>query len=255
MDIMLPKKIKILCLHEVSCNSVVMDYQIDSFKQKFIDYIEFVSLDAPFECTDESKDPVISKTFSGPYLSWFGFSSDRKTFVGYDKSLEYIISFMNTYGPFDGIFAFGQGINMATSLMGYNSNQGYKLRTKLQEKPKFAVLFNSSINRFLISDTFKPLPKYWIDDFDVPSYYCLCREDIENYCIKKEFLTDKNLLMVFHKGSHFMSNLTGPQLVELENFVKEFYNRIIGQKMTFDYEKFEDGLKFNYKLLKFKAKI
>ena len=204
MDIMLPKKTKVLCLHEVSCNSVVMDYQIDSFKQKFIDYIEFVSLDAPFECTDECKDPVISKTFSGPYLSWFGFSSDRKTFVGYDKSLEYIISFMNTYGPFEGIFAFGQGINMATSLMGYNSKQGYKLRTKLQEKPKFAVLFNSSINRFLISDTFKPLPKYWIDDFDVPSYYSLvskynssnyyCSRSILGYDISHSIVKFANML-------------------------------------------------------------
>ena len=111
------RKLKVLWLHGVFGSAAMMDYQIDYYKYLFKDYIEFVSLNGPYQCSKEIVDPEISSKFSGPYFAWYTFDPESKQVKNYIESLEYVIDFINKNGPFDGILAYSQGINISRVLI------------------------------------------------------------------------------------------------------------------------------------------
>jgi len=47
------RKLKILCLHGYNSDARVMEYQMRHFRQVFNEVMDFVIVDAPFECKDE----------------------------------------------------------------------------------------------------------------------------------------------------------------------------------------------------------
>ena len=48
------RKLRILCLHGYNSDSRVLEYQMRHFRQVFHEVMEFVIIDAPFECQDEA---------------------------------------------------------------------------------------------------------------------------------------------------------------------------------------------------------
>ena len=148
----------------------MMDYQIDYYKYLFKDYIEFVSLNGPYQCSKKIVDPEISSKFSGPYFAWYTFDPESKQVKNYIESLEYVIDFINKNGPFDGILAYSQGINISRVLIKLEK-LGSEYPKIPFEKPKFAVFFGSSLLKADYTDNVNPIPQSWREDFDVPILY------------------------------------------------------------------------------------
>lgn len=50
LDQKLQRKLRVLCLHGYNTDKNVMEYQMRHFRQVFNEVIDFVAVDAPFEC-------------------------------------------------------------------------------------------------------------------------------------------------------------------------------------------------------------
>ena len=114
----LQRKLRILCLHGYNGTSDVLSFQMRHFRQVFHEVIDFVFIDAQFECPEEPVKEL--KRFLEPghshFRSWLKFPQWNKdqrqspdVVTGLEEAVEYLADVMKSQGPFDGVWAFSQG--------------------------------------------------------------------------------------------------------------------------------------------------
>lgn len=111
----LQRKLRILCLHGYNGDSNVIGHQMRHLRQVFSEVMDFVDIDAPFECPE--KPPAELQRFlkngRTKLRSWLKFASwDEKqrlspnVVFGLEEVVEYLAEVMKTQGPFDGVICF-----------------------------------------------------------------------------------------------------------------------------------------------------
>lgn len=93
-----------------------MNYQLRYYKPLFENYVDFVALDAPYECK-EIFDLTVHQMFKSPFYAWYFFKEATNECKGITETINYVVNFMNEHGPFDGVFAFSQGTVIARILL------------------------------------------------------------------------------------------------------------------------------------------
>ena len=109
---------------------------------------------------------------------------NNKKILNLSKTLEYVIDFIHKNGPFDGIFAFSQGIIVGSVLLKLDKLQGSEYPKIPFEKPKFAIFFGSCMARVYLKNGKNPLPQSWREDFDVPILYWIGEKEREKFSIE-----------------------------------------------------------------------
>jgi len=88
------------------------------FRQVFNEVIDFVIIDAPFECPDEPLRELQRFLAEGRthFRSWLKFPTWEKglglspdVVYGLEDAVQYLVEKMKTEGPFDGMMSFSQG--------------------------------------------------------------------------------------------------------------------------------------------------
>ena len=71
------RKLRVLCLHGYNTDSAVMEYQMRHFRQVFNEVIDFVIVDAPFECPEEPLMELRRFLIDGKthFRSWLKFAA------------------------------------------------------------------------------------------------------------------------------------------------------------------------------------
>ncbi|CAK4067272.1 unnamed protein product [Aphanomyces euteiches] len=166
------RKLRILCLHGWRTSTTVISLQVAGFRQAFGQSgAEFVSLNAPFPATGPAQE-AIRKFFgeSGPYYQWWDavkvpdFVPEKTTYVGLERTLEFVQRQIHELGPFDVVLGFSQGAALTTLLTAH-----YHAHAK--EIPyKAAVLVCGLIPR-------DGLPNDLVLPFDIPSIHILGQQD------------------------------------------------------------------------------
>jgi len=127
-----PSKPKILCLHGwrtsgdiLSCQMAAMIHHTDA---------DYVFVTAPHSAVGEP-DPGIAMFYPDrPYFEWY-LQENGSTI---DESIDWLLSYINENGPFDGILGFSQGASMVTRL----------LRVTVETRPfKFAILIGGVVSK------------------------------------------------------------------------------------------------------------
>jgi Serine hydrolase (FSH1) len=147
-------KPRILCLHGGGTSSLIFRIQARQLQQLLHNHVDFVYHDAPFECRP---GPGVLPTFegAGPFFKWTSGDDEPPTdegpfdFVTIDESIRRL---RDEIGPFEGIFAFSQGVRVAATLLSraqrsLDSPQGHELNDQNRDF-RFAIF---------VGGTFPPL--------------------------------------------------------------------------------------------------
>ena len=87
-------------------------------RQVFHEVIDFVTIDAPFECREDPPQELKRFLAKGrkKFRSWLKFPSWEEDLglgpnevCGLEEAVDHLISALKTQGPFDGVLGFSQG--------------------------------------------------------------------------------------------------------------------------------------------------
>lgn len=82
-----------------------MSHQLWYYEYLFGSILEFEFVNPPHECKYVF-DSTVAKMFKGPFYSWYFVNEETKECWGIKKSIEYLVEYANSKGPFDGILGF-----------------------------------------------------------------------------------------------------------------------------------------------------
>ncbi|KAK2756471.1 hypothetical protein FQN54_005364 [Arachnomyces sp. PD_36] len=101
---------RFLCLHGMSTNTSVLEFQIQGIRAKLDPSHEYVFLDGHIE-TDAA--PGVGDIFPGPYYGYYTENSREQIEFAYER----VINFVESRGPFGGVIGFSQGGALAAAAM------------------------------------------------------------------------------------------------------------------------------------------
>lgn len=124
------KALRVLCFHSFRTNAKIFNLQLElcGWKDRF-PWIDFVLLDAPYECTEEDEQKMrlpknagsggqimefFPKEEYGAYREWYN-ANDAGVYDRLDATLAYASKTFEG-GGFDGLLGFSQGGNLATMI-------------------------------------------------------------------------------------------------------------------------------------------
>ncbi|CAF1105933.1 unnamed protein product [Adineta ricciae] len=115
-----PTKTRILVLHGFYDSAQNRQYQMRNLARSMKE-IEFVFIDAPFQFVNYGFLKSPSDATNEPRYQWFSYRPEWDvTSYHYDtnkESIEYVINYINSNGPFDGLLGFSQGAIVCVTMM------------------------------------------------------------------------------------------------------------------------------------------
>ena len=117
---------RILCLHGWRTSGDILSFQMGAL-QAHVTSANYVFLDAPYPARGDP-DPGIALFYADrPYYEWFyrnddgnggsGVSDATITYEGLEDSVQRLLGYIDTHGPFDGLLGFSQGASMVTRVL------------------------------------------------------------------------------------------------------------------------------------------
>ena len=175
---------------------------------------------------------TIAEMFKPPFYSWYFYDSKTQDWAGIEESLEYIIDYMNTYGPFDGVLGFSQGTIMARIIWKLNEFKS-DLPVLKVDLPKFGVNFSG-----IFTERAKYFPKYPKDAFKImtmyeqPMMYVYGDRDPLKQRIEYALVKEGDYTIVKHNYAHNIPKFRGEEVEDFWGFFNRMYFDLIGKFYT-----------------------
>ncbi|CAI2377782.1 unnamed protein product [Moneuplotes crassus] len=230
-------KIRILCLHGFFNNIDTMNHQLRHYRKLFDKYISFVPINGPHECTDVF-DKKIAEMFKPPFFGWYFYNPKTNECKGIEESIQYIVQYINTHGPFDGVLGFSQGTIMARIILKLSEFESEVPKIEVGA-PKFGIVF---------SGIFTEKAKYFskckedslniMNEYEQPMLYVYGEKDPLIEYVEKALVKEGDFTIVKHHYAHNIPKLRGEFLKEFCSFFDRMYYNIIGKHMDLDFGDF-----------------
>ncbi|KAI9203871.1 alpha/beta hydrolase family protein [Polychytrium aggregatum] len=208
--------LRILCLHGYTQNASVLRKRTGVLRKDLKSLAELVYVSAPFEVAQApSFNPQVFRpppTEDEKQCTWWRANSEGTFYEGYEETIEYLKSFWQEHGPFDGILGFSQGAALVP-LISYELLQAGLA-------PRFVVIFSGFRSRSTQHQ--QMLVEHSIS---IPSLHVIGKSDALIVPSRSEELSRvfHDPKVVFHEGGHFI-----PTDADQRAIYKEF----IGQFAT-----------------------
>ncbi|XAR73460.1 hypothetical protein NMG60_11007432 [Bertholletia excelsa] len=138
MEIQIPKKPKVLCLHGYRTSGEILKKQVGRWPQSVLGRLDLVFLDGPSLARGKSD---LEGLYDPPYYEWFHSKEDFTEYYHFEECLVYLEDYMMKNGPFDGLLGFSQGAILSAALPGMQL-EGVAL-TKVP-KIKFVIIISGA---------------------------------------------------------------------------------------------------------------
>lgn len=195
-----------------------MKHQLDYYNWVFGDYIEFVPLNGPYE-VKQVYDQKIKDMFSEPFYAWYFFNEDRGECRGISDALQYILDYINSHGPFDGVFGFSQGTLMARLVLKLGNVDSIKFGIL------FSPVFSNKAN--YVSDN-EEANKKLSTEFDQSMFYSYGEMESHNEYITQAVVKEGDYTLLVHKYGHNIPKFVGEDMKVFGGFLKRVYNQVTG---------------------------
>jgi hypothetical protein len=117
---------RVLALHGFRTSGAILSMQTASLRHHT--GLDCAFIDAPWPANGPP-DPMIAQIYSScSFFEWYNRTDDKvATLNQMNTSLQYLLSYIEKKGPFDGILSFSQGSAMMTMLLEYFREKGEKI--------------------------------------------------------------------------------------------------------------------------------
>eukprot|EP01025_Chloroclados_australasicus_P008438 TRINITY_DN1299_c0_g2_i3.p2 TRINITY_DN1299_c0_g2~~TRINITY_DN1299_c0_g2_i3.p2 ORF type:complete len:240 (-),score=18.39 TRINITY_DN1299_c0_g2_i3:1329-2048(-) len=208
------RKIRILCLHGLRTSGEILKQQLTlaQWPQKLGDYIYFDCITAPHPASGKIPGDV---SFPPPYFEWFNSIevADEMHYLGLEQSLNYLESYMDENGPYDGLLGFSQGAAMI-SLIAMLQQEG--LRFDRYSTFQFCICIAGGI---------RPRDRIYKDMFiedgvlKTPSIHIIGEKDqLRRFSTYLAELYSDRCVWYHHRG-HVVPALSDQQIQDIKDFV------------------------------------
>ena len=196
------KKLRILCLHGYHGNANVLRNQMSTLARGMDQLAEFVCVDAPSLAQGDFGWWHAVRDENSPNAQDPGVGKAVARYRGWSRTRDWLITFFEKEGPFDGIFGFSQGASLAALLVGLRSPDG-----KPTERKPLVFNFVILVGGFLAND---PALANLYDikaSYDLPSIHIIGQSDFivpSDYSreVSRQF---KDPLVLEHNGGHIVA--------------------------------------------------
>jgi len=173
------KKLRILCLHGGYSNNEITVFQTTGLKLYKIADCDY--LHAPHFVG--SPYPGLELFSEGPWYTWTTISelNDKNSTKKWKESIEYALNYIETNGPYDGIYGFSLGVAMITQLL--------LSLPKKSTLPKFVILACGGGGQSIITTTNSTTRMV------VPSFHIIGKKDSHRSngeLLRTKFWTNNN---------------------------------------------------------------
>lgn len=227
---------RILCLHGGGTCSSIFRIQVGSLERMLAKYVDFVYVDAPFECPP---GPGVLPIFAGagPFYKWTSGPDHERPNDEKPSDFSIIQDKIRTLteedGPFIGILAFSQGVRTAAALLSrVNPTLQHDGLLKTTEERAWGFSFG-----ILIAGTFPPLHSGIISNSEiaedsaaritVPTLHVLGKHDpfrAESLQVLRQCCEPLDTTVVNFNGNHEVPT-NGEALDLIAGHVKDFVNQ------------------------------
>ena len=170
-------------------------------------------------------DPKLKEMYKeDKFYTWGYYDVNTGEHKGYRESAAYIVNYINTNGPFDGILGFSQGGLIARFIA--KSKEKILEHYRPNTLPSFLILFSSGLMRVPIAELFTNynmpiLHIYGTNDKITPDY---------NSSINVEGVKS----VIKHDKGHSIPRLANGEMETFIEFIKQQYMAKFGVEMKFD---------------------
>ncbi|KAI8139205.1 serine hydrolase FSH [Fennellomyces sp. T-0311] len=209
-------KLRILCLHGMAQNALLIEKKMAGFLQDLKDRAEFVYVNGPHWVMDPELTTVAEReTVVGvevseerrPYAWWFLPRTKPLTnegfFYGFRESVEYMKGILLEQGPFDGIIGFSQGACLAGCLAHLLSQRTFLIPADFAHPPLQFVIIAGGFKMPAMPATES---KLYIGKVETPSMHIIGELDTVILPERSDALANafKNPFIFRHAGGHFV---------------------------------------------------
>ena len=217
-------KLRILCLHGTYNNNRVMQHMLAYYEDIFKDFVEFTYLQAPHEWTTIFDQKIYERFKGDKFYTWIDIVSEQKfnAIITYQQSVNFVVEFLNSNDPFDGILTFSQSHYISRWI--FKTSEMEMALTEWQKLPSFLIFISSGI--FKSYD-----PPSLRSNFGVPTLYIYDPKDTvlksNDWVIKEGDYTE-----IQHDKNHTIPKLSGEKLQTFIDFLSRQYFTKFGVKIV-----------------------
>lgn len=211
------KPMRVLALHGWRTSAKVLDWQYTTYSglgPKLSDLIEVTCIDAPHP----AKGPTmggIENFVDGPYFEWWDAmkrpgSDTQSLYNGMPETVSYVLDYVKTHGPFDGLMGFSQGGTLAAVIMALHQAGTCTIQPS---PPRFCLIFAGLTSRDYRHAELYDTP------IASPAFLVYGDKDPTARYTKRLASAFTKPWVVSHAGGHVVPPLRGEQLEQLRSFL------------------------------------
>lgn len=246
------RKLKILCLHGYYNNVDVMKYQFDYYEKIFEDYVDFVYINGYYENHDIFDYSLYKMFKDKAFYSWV--ITDQKTNKpsSFIDSMEYVIDYMDSTGPYDGLLGFSQGTYLVRTILKVDEFQTKFPRPK--HIPDFGIIVAGPLELKYLGNKEHPHDKYkYWTAFKQPMLYMYGEKDMLLKGIEFGVIKEGDFTVIKHSAGHNVPKLINEEMDQFINFIDKVYYNKFGEHIHLE-KSVDEEYKENYaKAMKQKA--